>query len=214
MSSETIFQNSEVPSDGTKRIRTSEFNTKQGKPIRLTNDERRSLLALFNPGKRIKSAWITIAAGICGAVFGAIFSMFIAMNTGQVSGILAVCLAIPGLLVAVYGAYGVVTAPNIQKSQLSAYELRADAIFIATPNHKRSAPGVTLHRIVSISARDAGLFDPSRESGTHIRLAAGGIVIELRGTESYSAIRHGLAEGDSIRCAVLECGKYCWISIF
>ena len=42
-------QRPKIASDGKTRIKLSNFNTKQGTQIRITNDERRALLNQFNP---------------------------------------------------------------------------------------------------------------------------------------------------------------------
>lgn len=208
-------------SDGKTRIQLSSFNTKQGKQIRLTNDERKALLRQFDNRKKRKSSWITIASGVCIAAFGAIFSVFISMmsNTSSV-GILALCLAIPGIFVIIYGIHGVVTCPNIEKSVLNAYEFTVDAIYCITSIHygKDMAyrGAVPVKRLISISARESAQFMPRSDdmSVPTLVLSFGGNNVGLLNPESFNAIRLGISVGDKVRCAVLENGKYCYISVF
>ena len=57
---------------------------------------------------------------------------------------------------------------------------------------------------------------PSSENMTtpKIILSFGGNNVALLNAESFNAIRLGISVGDKVRCAVLESGKYCYISIF
>ncbi len=208
-------------SNGKTRIRRSCFNTKQGKQIRLTNDERKALLAQFDNREKRKSSWIAIASGVCIAAFGAISSIFIGMmsNTSAV-GILALCLTIPGICVIIYGIHGVVTCPNMEKSVLNSYEFTLDAIYCITSIHygKDMAfrGAVPVKRLISISARESAQLMPRSDdmSIPTLVLSFGGNNVALLNPEGFNAIRLGISVGDKISCAVLENGKYCYISVF
>lgn len=213
---QNIQEAPQIMSDGKSRIKCSKFNAKSGKPIKLTNDERRALLMQFNPRKRLKSSWFTIAAGVCGMAFGAFLALFMSMGQLTSPGIFPLIMAIPGLCVAIYGIYGVATAPNMEKCDLNAYEFTVNKIYISQTIPSRNIPRTIIYHVPSLSAADLINYSPTEENNTKPRiiLCFGGCQVMLRNAESYAAVRNGITEGDKIRCAVLISGKYCYLSIY
>lgn len=113
-----------------------------------------------------------------------------------------------------YGIYGAAAAPNIQNCRLNAYEFTVDGIFTSTPSYHRNPALPTICRLISISAKDSERYFSDENLTTKVLLYFGGNTVKLMNRESFSALRNGIGVGDKIRCAVLEYGKYCCISIF
>lgn len=207
-----------IASDGKTRIKLADFNTKQGTPIRLTNDERKALLNQFNPKRKLKRAWITVATGIFIAAFGAIFGVIItSFQRVQGGGIVSLCLAALGIPIVIFGAYEISTCPNMEKCNLNAYEFPVEEIEALIFNSYQSAYSgnrFVLQSLVSVSAAESSQYAPSENHYPRLILTFAGNRVELCNPESYNAFRAGIAVGDKVRCAVLEMGKYCYISVF
>ncbi|MGN0651307.1 MAG: hypothetical protein ACI4KM_12805 [Oscillospiraceae bacterium] len=205
---------SPLPCDGATGIKLSKFNAKQGKPIKLTNDERRALITIFSPKKKKRQSWITVATGIGFAFFGAVIGVIIGIEFPSVMGILAACFAIPGFVISAYGIYGIATSPNIEKGQINAYEFTVEGMFTYIPRHGRNPSPPIITRVTSISAQDSVKFMTEYYNSPKVILCFGGNTVKLMNQESFSVLHQGITVGDKIRCAVLEYGNHCCISIF
>ena len=216
---DTDAQRPKIASDGKTRIKLGNFNTKQGTQIRITNDERRALLNQFNPKRKLRRSWITIATGVGVAAFGAIFGVIItSFQRVQGNGIVSLCLAALGIPLVIYGVYGISTCPNMEKCNLNAYEFTVEAIETIIINYHQSAYSdnrFVLHSLISVSAAESSQYMPSGENHyPRLILTFGGNRVELCNPESFNVFRSAIAVGDKVRCAVLETEKYCYISVF
>lgn len=208
-----------IPSNGEKRIKRSSLNIEQGRQIRLTNDERRALLDQFKLSKRIKRGWSIIALGIGTSAFAAIVGLFnVVWQRMQGAGIVTLCLALLGVPIVIYGIRELAICPKIEKCNLNAYEFTVEAIETMAINHRDTllfgirSDDKQSH--TSLSADEASRFVPSESRLYRIILTFGGRRVELCNPESYNAFRWGISIGDKVRCAVLETGKYCFITVF
>ena len=213
----SVLKTSSILSDGKSRIKSDSFNTKNGNPIRLSNDERKALLKQFNPKKKLRNSWIVIATGFLTSFIGAVFSLFICIgNPGVSAGVMAPIFAIPGLCISCYGIYAVTTCPRIEKSFLNAYEFSVDKIYMVQIRKTRYISKYIVNEVISVPADIAEIcnIDGSILAKPGIILVCGNNQIKLANSESYGAIRYGLNVGDIIKCAVLESGRYCFITVY
>ena len=72
------------------------------------------------------------------------------------------------------------------------------------------------NEVISVPADIAEIcnIDGSILAKPGIILVCGNNQIKLANSESYGAIRYGLNVGDIIKCAVLESGRYCFITVY
>ena len=203
-------------SDGKKRYKLSSFMSKKLNEVKLTNDERRYLLTIFSPKERIRNGVMLLAAAFCTFFMGIVFCA-VAKVIESAWGTI-VCL-LPSIILLTTGIYMISAAPNIEKSVIKAYEFTVENmkhIYLV-----RSTKYDTYYRIediTSISVKEAdryGLGGTVRGERRYcLYLNFDGKWLELLNTESYAPVRQGIRVGDKIRCAVLECGKYCYISLY
>ena len=189
-------------------------NTKE---VRLTNEERKHLLTLFDIRTQAKLGVMLYALAFFAFFMGIVF---LAMS-GGVENIFArifVCfLPFMGLLaVAIYVSY---TAPKIEKCVLKAYELTVTDImhryYVQTPEDDPQC--YEEEKFTEITRADAAKYDPFRkEAGRryYLFLQLDGKWVMLKNNESYSPVRFGIKIGDKVRCAVLECGDICYFTLY
>lgn len=201
--------------DGKTKYKLSDFNTKNAVEIKLSNDDRKSLLAIFNPKNRRNLGFTLL--GIALFIFFVAIIFCVATDIKSVLGAL-VC-QLPSIILLAAGIYILSTTPNIKKSTIKAYEFTiTDMMYRFKIGGNMSGLSRYYTKIIMIKPNEVLLYKPKYAAETrehrvlYLRLDENWVM--LKKEESYNVIRFGIKTGDKVRCAVLECGKYCYISLY
>ncbi len=203
--------------DGRTSYMISSFVPKDASEIRLTNDERKHLLTIFNFRQQVYTGYFLLIGAFFAFIAGFVF-WGISNITENVFGAL-LCFLTPAIVLLVVGIYLITTAPNIEKVVIKAYELT-----VTDMHHKYyvytsedDPKYYETEALKEITHDDAAKYGPHRTEGDkryYLFLQLNGKWVEIVNSESYTPIRYGIKIGDKVRCAVLECGEYCYISLY
>lgn len=202
--------------DAQTRYKLSAFNTTNATEIKLTNDERKRILAMFSPEKRIRTGIAVLVVAFFTFCIGVAFCAAIS-TLKSVIGII-ICL-LPGAFLLGVGIYTIVTAPNIEKSAVRAYELPIEKLkqkYMVSAS--RYDVNYCVNDLTSITFQEAakyGLSDSYRSyKRYYLYFQLDGQWLENASPENYIPFRLGIKVGDKARFAVLECGNYCYIVMY
>ncbi len=203
-------------SDGETRYKLSDFITKNANEVKLTNDERKQLLTIFNPKKRVHSGILLLAIAFFTLIMGITFCAIMRVIESLLGTV--VCL-LPSIILFIAGIYMISTAPNIEKSVIKAYEFTVENMkhmyLVRVTRHSKYYQTEDLTYITLQTAVRYGLGGKVGAVNKYfLYLQLDGKWVEIANAESYSPIRFGIKIGDKVRCAVLEYGKYCYISLY
>ena len=203
--------------NGKTKYPLNSFITKDTKEARLTNEERRQLLTIFNFRNQASTGGILI--GIAFIAFIAGIAMFGIMDIKEnIIGNIA-CFILPAIVLLIAGIYILRTAPKAENCIIKAYEMTVTDMkhkyYVYTSEDEPNYEAETLKEITQADAAKYGPFRTDDSAKKYfLFLELDGKWVELQNRESFTPIRFGIKVGDKVRCAVLECGEYCYISLF
>lgn len=202
--------------DGRTRYKRSSFITENAVEIKLTNDERKQLLAVYNPKKQVQTGIMLLII----AFFTFILSIIFCVAAEVIQSLIGtlICL-IPTIILLIAGIYPISTAPNMEKSIIRAYEFTVTDImhryYLRSSSYSNHSQ---IETVMRITQKDAEKYNSAhRDFGNRkyiLYLQLDGKWVQVDNDEGFAAIRFGITTGDKVRCAVLECGKYCYISLY
>lgn len=202
--------------DGRTRYKLSSFITENAVEIKLTNDERKQLLAVYNPQKQVQTGIMLLVMAIFAFVMGIIFCAVAKVIQSLIGTV--ICL-LPCIILLIAGIYQLSTAPNIEKSIIRAYEFTVTDIkhryYLRSSSYSNHSQ---IETVMRITQKDAEKYNSShRDFGNKkyiLYLQLDGKWVQVDSAEGFASIRFGIKTGDKVRCAVLEYGKYCYISLY
>ena len=208
----------EFKSDAKTKHPLRRIVTEETMEIRLTNEERNHLLTIFNFKGQSKLGVMLLALAFFAFVMGIITCGITAKETENTFGVIAGSF-MPSIVLLLVGIYVLYTAPNLEKSILKAYEFTVTDIMhrYYVKTSEDDPQYYEEEKFTEITKTDAAKYDPVRKDvgkRYYLFLQLDGKWVMLKNNESYSPIRFGIKIGDKVRCAVLECGEYCYISLY
>lgn len=150
--------------DGKTRYKLSDFITENTTEIKLTNDERKHLLAIFDPKKQVHTDVLLLAAAFFTFIMGIIFCAVMKVIESLIGTIICV---LPSIILLIAGIYMISTAPNIEKSIIKAYAFNVTDIMHKYLAYRSSNGGAHYHikYITKITHEDAAKYGSFRVTG-------------------------------------------------
>ena len=202
--------------DGKTKYSTSSFLSKGAVEARLTNDERKQLLTIFKIKNQRNLSIPMLLIGIILIVIGLVSFCVSRELISRLSAFTA--FIIPGGILVALGIYNNVTSPDINKIILKAYEFTITdmkKMYFLDPDPEATVYYET-EPLAEVTHKDADKYSTTdKEKAEYfLCLKLGEKWVQPRNAESFSPVRFGIKIGDKVRCAVLEYGPYCYITLY
>ncbi len=204
--------------DARTKYSLSSFVTDGASEVRLTNDERRQLLTMFDVKSQRQTGIMLLLCSAFAFVIGIVFIAFSNLENFAFGILLSNLL--PGIVLLVLGIFMISSAPDMEKCVIKAYEFTITEMkHIYCDKALKYEDDYIMEYISEVTAEEAvskyGITKPIvGDSIFYLHLKLNENWVEPKNKESFGPIRYGIKIGDKVRCAVLEYGEYCYVSLY